>query len=69
MCFVADASLGGLRCSQFTAHSWVTIRIDFIGTLFATSLSIYLTYISSLSAANIGFSLAMAGEHDEPCRY
>ncbi|KAI0746563.1 P-loop containing nucleoside triphosphate hydrolase protein [Daedaleopsis nitida] len=41
-------------------NRWMTLRIDFMGTLFTTCLAIYLTYISPLSAANTGFSLAMA---------
>ncbi|KAI0793789.1 P-loop containing nucleoside triphosphate hydrolase protein [Fomes fomentarius] len=41
-------------------HPWVTLRVDFIGTLFTSSLALYLTYFSKLSAANTGFSLNMA---------
>ena len=31
--------------------------------MFAAILAIYLTYVSRLSAANIGFSLTMAGKY------
>ncbi|KAI0758967.1 P-loop containing nucleoside triphosphate hydrolase protein [Fomes fomentarius] len=41
-------------------NRWVTTRVDFIGTLFNTSLAVYLTYFSTLSASNAGFSLALA---------
>lgn len=34
--------------------------MDFIGTVFATSLAVYLVYASSLSASDTGFSLNMA---------
>lgn len=34
--------------------------MDFIGTVFATSLAIYLVYASNLSASDTGFSLNMA---------
>ncbi|KAI0672538.1 P-loop containing nucleoside triphosphate hydrolase protein, partial [Trametes maxima] len=41
-------------------NRWLSIYIDFVGTLFATSLAIYLTYVAKLSAADTGFSLNMA---------
>ncbi|KAI0633979.1 P-loop containing nucleoside triphosphate hydrolase protein [Trametes polyzona] len=41
-------------------NRWVSCRIDFVGTLFTTSLAIYLTYVSKLSASDTGFSLNMA---------
>ncbi|KAI0800050.1 P-loop containing nucleoside triphosphate hydrolase protein [Fomes fomentarius] len=41
-------------------NRWLSIRIEFIGTLFTTGLAVYLTYVSKLSASNTGFSLAMA---------
>ena len=44
-----------------SSFSWVTIRVDFIGTLYTTALMIYLTYITRMSASNAGFSLNMAG--------
>lgn len=43
-------------------HRWVGIRVDFMGTIFSTSLAAYLTYGGHLSASNTGFSLAMASE-------
>ena len=42
--------------------SWVTIRVDFFGTLYASGLAIYLTYLAHMSASNAGFSLNMASE-------
>ncbi|KAH9848044.1 P-loop containing nucleoside triphosphate hydrolase protein [Lenzites betulinus] len=39
---------------------WVSARIDLVGTIFATSLAVYLTYIAKLSASDTGFSLNMA---------
>ncbi|KAI0717852.1 P-loop containing nucleoside triphosphate hydrolase protein [Cerioporus squamosus] len=41
-------------------NRWVGIRVDLMGTIFATSLAAYLTYVGRLSASNTGFSLAMA---------
>ncbi|OJT09188.1 ATP-binding cassette transporter abc4, partial [Trametes pubescens] len=41
-------------------NRWISARMDFIGTVFATSLAIYLVYASSLSASDTGFSLNMA---------
>lgn len=41
-------------------HRWISARMDFIGTVFATSLAVYLVYASSLSASDTGFSLNMA---------
>ncbi|TFK79744.1 P-loop containing nucleoside triphosphate hydrolase protein [Polyporus arcularius HHB13444] len=41
-------------------NRWVGIRVDLMGTIFATSLAAYLTYVGHLSASNTGFSLAMA---------
>ena len=46
-----------------SSFSWVTIRVDFIGTLYTTALMIYLTYITRMSASNAGFSLNMAGKY------
>ena len=39
----------------------MTIRVDLAGTVFLTSLAIWLLYFAPLSASNTGFSLAMAG--------
>ncbi|KAI0768310.1 P-loop containing nucleoside triphosphate hydrolase protein [Trametes elegans] len=39
---------------------WLSSRVQFAGTLFATSLAVYLTYGSNLSASNTGFSLNQA---------
>lgn len=36
--------------------------MDFIGTVFATSLAVYLVYASNLSASDTGFSLNMASK-------
>ncbi len=44
----------------------MTARIDLVGTFFATSLAIYLTYISKMSASDTGFSLNMASEYMSP---
>ncbi|KAL1939039.1 hypothetical protein VTO73DRAFT_10299 [Trametes versicolor] len=41
-------------------NRWISARMDFIGTVFATSLAVYLVYASSLSASDTGFSLNMA---------
>ncbi|KAI0640442.1 P-loop containing nucleoside triphosphate hydrolase protein [Trametes meyenii] len=46
--------------THWNLNRWVSSRIDFIGTVFATGLAAYLTYASDLSAANTGFSLNMA---------
>ncbi|KAI0357911.1 P-loop containing nucleoside triphosphate hydrolase protein [Trametes cingulata] len=41
-------------------NRWLSARIDYVATLFATSLAIYLTYVARLSASDTGFSLNMA---------
>ncbi|PIL29335.1 ATP-binding cassette transporter [Ganoderma sinense ZZ0214-1] len=41
-------------------NRWVTIRVDFSGTLLVTALAVWLLYFAPLSASNTGFSLAMA---------
>ena len=41
----------------------MTVRVDFMGSLFTTALAIYLTYVSRLSASNTGFSLTVASEY------
>ena len=49
------------QAGAYDLGSWVTVRVDLIGTMFSTSLAIYLTYFNRLSASNTGFSLTMAG--------
>ncbi|OCH84366.1 multidrug resistance-associated ABC transporter [Obba rivulosa] len=39
---------------------WVTIRLDVLGGIFASSLAAYLVYVANIQASNIGFSLNMA---------
>ncbi|KAI0741256.1 P-loop containing nucleoside triphosphate hydrolase protein [Daedaleopsis nitida] len=39
---------------------WMSVRVDFMGSIFTTALAIYLTYVSRLSASNTGFSLTVA---------
>ena len=43
---------------------WISIRTDALAGIFTSSLAIYLVYGrgSNMSAANTGFSLAMAGK-------
>lgn len=50
------------RCAYSQMNtSWVTFRMDILAALYTTSLAVYLTYFSPLSASNAGFSLNMAG--------
>ena len=50
------------RCTYSQMNtSWVTFRMDILAALYTTSLAVYLTYFSPLSASNAGFSLNMAG--------
>ncbi|KAF5313867.1 hypothetical protein D9619_013092 [Psilocybe cf. subviscida] len=51
-----------LSRTSWNLNCWVSVRIDFLGTLFTTSLASYLLYTRKLSAANIGFSLNIALE-------
>ncbi|CCM01503.1 uncharacterized protein FIBRA_03559 [Fibroporia radiculosa] len=44
----------------YNLNRWVCIRIDTLGSLFASGLATYLVYGSGLRASNIGFSLNMA---------
>ena len=41
---------------------WIGSRIDLFACLFSTSLALYLTYFSDMSAANTGFSLTVASK-------
>ncbi|KAJ7072015.1 P-loop containing nucleoside triphosphate hydrolase protein [Mycena amicta] len=41
-------------------NRWVTVRIDVLGGLFASSLAYYVVYLSHERAFNVGFSLNMA---------
>ena len=41
-------------------NRWISIRIDALGTIFATALASFLLVRRTISAANIGFSLTMA---------
>ncbi|KAH9846280.1 P-loop containing nucleoside triphosphate hydrolase protein [Lenzites betulinus] len=41
-------------------NRWMSARMDFVGTVYATSLAVYLVYVSRLSASDTGFSLNMA---------
>lgn len=44
-------------------NSWVTIRINSLGAIFAAALAAYLVYGKAVTASNTGFSLNMAGQH------
>ncbi|KAH9911177.1 P-loop containing nucleoside triphosphate hydrolase protein [Epithele typhae] len=46
--------------TQFNLNRWVSMRVDFVGTLYSTALTTYLAYIAHISASNAGFSLNMA---------
>ncbi|EJF59658.1 P-loop containing nucleoside triphosphate hydrolase protein [Dichomitus squalens LYAD-421 SS1] len=46
--------------TNFNLNRWMTIRVDLAGTVFLSSLAIWLLYFAPLSASNTGFSLAMA---------
>lgn len=39
---------------------WITIRLDFIGAVFTSSLAAYLVYYQKQSASDTGFSLNMS---------
>jgi hypothetical protein len=49
-----------------TLNRWISVRMDLLGAIFTSSLAAYLLHNRALSAANTGFSLAMAIEftHD-----
>ncbi|RXW21499.1 hypothetical protein EST38_g4368 [Candolleomyces aberdarensis] len=53
-----------LRISRlnYDLNRWIGIRIDSLGAVFTASLAAYLTYASTTSAANVGFSLNRAVE-------
>ena len=46
--------------ASFNLNRWIGIRIDALGTIFATALASFLLVRRTISAANIGFSLTMA---------
>ncbi|KAF5327412.1 hypothetical protein D9619_003959 [Psilocybe cf. subviscida] len=52
--------------SSNTLNRWISVRMDLLGAIFTSSLAAYLLHNRALSAANTGFSLAMAIEftHD-----
>lgn len=53
----------------YNLNRWVCVRIDTISGLFAAGLGVYLVYFQDHSAANIGFSLNMAGKsHFQTCK-
>ena len=56
----------GFRPDRCSLHSWVMFRVDTLGALFTSSLAVYLTYFSRLSASNTGFSFTMAGKSCVP---
>ena len=45
----------------YNLNRWVSIRIEALGSLFASCLAAYLVYGTRARAANTGFSLNMAG--------
>ncbi|RXW20112.1 hypothetical protein EST38_g5743 [Candolleomyces aberdarensis] len=47
---------------NYDLSRWLGIRIDSLGAIFTASLAAYLTYASTTSAANVGFSLNRAVE-------
>ncbi|KAJ2931797.1 hypothetical protein H1R20_g5295, partial [Candolleomyces eurysporus] len=47
---------------NYDLNRWIGIRIDSLGAIFTASLAAYLTYASTVSAANVGFSLNRAVE-------
>ncbi|KAL0950643.1 hypothetical protein HGRIS_007431 [Hohenbuehelia grisea] len=44
----------------YNLNRWISIRIDFLGSLFSASLAAYLVYFGHHSASNTGLSLNMA---------
>ncbi|KAH9886263.1 P-loop containing nucleoside triphosphate hydrolase protein [Cubamyces lactineus] len=46
--------------THWNLNRWIGSRIDLLACLFSTSLALYLTYFSDMSAANTGFSLTVA---------
>ncbi|KAF7314597.1 ATP-binding cassette transporter [Mycena kentingensis (nom. inval.)] len=46
--------------NYYNLNRWVSIRVDILGGLFASSLAAYLVYISPASAGDTGFLLNMA---------
>ncbi|KAF6747848.1 multidrug resistance-associated ABC transporter [Ephemerocybe angulata] len=42
---------------NYDLNRWINFRIDVLGAMFTASLAAYLTYASTISAANVGFSL------------
>ncbi|KAI0655828.1 P-loop containing nucleoside triphosphate hydrolase protein [Cubamyces menziesii] len=46
--------------THWNLNRWIGSRIDLFACLFSTSLALYLTYFSDMSAANTGFSLTVA---------
>ncbi|KAI0325196.1 P-loop containing nucleoside triphosphate hydrolase protein [Cubamyces sp. BRFM 1775] len=46
--------------THWNLNRWIGSRIDLVACLFSTSLALYLTYFSDMSAANTGFSLTVA---------
>jgi len=47
---------------NYDLNRWIGIRIDALGALFTAALAAYLTYVSDIGAANVGFSLSKAVE-------
>lgn len=41
---------------------WISVRMDFTGTVFASTLAAYIVYGSRLSASDTGFSINTASE-------
>ncbi|KAJ3519232.1 hypothetical protein NMY22_g13302 [Coprinellus aureogranulatus] len=48
--------------TNYDVNRWINTRIDFLGALFTTSLAAYMTYGSTVTAANVGFSLNRASD-------
>jgi hypothetical protein len=47
---------------NYDLNRWIGIRLDSLGSSFTASLAAYLTYASTINAADIGFSLNRAVE-------
>jgi hypothetical protein len=48
----------------YNLNRWVSIRIDIIGGLFASTLATYLVYVQDTKSSTTGFSLNMAGRRN-----
>ncbi|TFK70801.1 hypothetical protein BDN72DRAFT_887852 [Pluteus cervinus] len=48
------------RMTFFDLNRWICLRIDVIGSLFSSTLAVYLVYFQNQNASNTGFTLNMA---------